>query len=103
MVTSRSLLVISGCILGLGQITTFSVGLSTCTYSSKLRVTLLVLNCRAEPLGVAVSSTGGSQSLGPPVGGMMLAHEVPIHTMQSIMQQSRSVAVIAFLIMYMSQ
>src|SRR3954469_11076997 len=103
MVTVRNLLVISGCTFGLGHTTTFSLGLSTCTYSSKLSVILLVLNCRAESLGVAVTSTGGNESLGPPVGGIILAHEEPIHIMQSSMLKNRSVAAIVFLFMYICQ
>jgi len=39
-------------------------------------VTLLVLKLSVESAGTALTKTGGNESLGPPVGGMMLAQEV---------------------------
>src|SRR6185503_16581694 len=41
--------------------------------SSKVKVIVLVLTPLLESGGVTFTSTGGSESLGPPVGGMMFA------------------------------
>src|SRR5579875_2677460 len=75
MVTVRNLLSITGGFSGVGQTIMLSCGLSMVTYSSKLSVILLLLKCVEESEGVAFTKTGGKESLGPPVGGMILAQE----------------------------
>ncbi len=58
---------------GVGATIRFSATLSNCTYSSKVREMLLSLNPLLESGGSAFTSMGGSESVGPPVGGIILA------------------------------
>ena len=50
-------------------------------YSSKIRVILLPVKFVANNLGDAVTRTGASESLGPPVGAPICAQPVPVMLM----------------------
>lgn len=56
-----------------GEMSTFSFAFSRVTYSLKVSVMRLDRVFVAESRGMAWIKIGGSVSLGPPVGGMMLA------------------------------
>ena len=56
-----------------GEISTFSFAFSRVTYSLKVSVMRLDKVFVAESRGIAWIKIGGRVSLGPPVGGMMLA------------------------------
>lgn len=56
-----------------GEISTFLVGLSSVTYSSKVICIVLPVKLTELLLGEVESTTGGVSSLGPPVGDTTLA------------------------------
>ena len=67
-----------------GEMSTFSFAFSRVTYSLKVSVMRLDRVFVAESRGIAWIKIGGSVSLGPPVGGMMLAQPTPPITSEPI-------------------
>jgi hypothetical protein len=63
-----------GMIFGTGD--TIRLFLIFSPYSSKFRIIFLGLTCSAFTVGSAFTRTGGSESLGPPVGGTIFAQPV---------------------------
>jgi hypothetical protein len=59
-----------------GEMIRFSFTLKSVTYSSKFKVIFLGEILVEESFGKANTNLGGKLSLGPPPGGMMLAHEL---------------------------
>ena len=79
---------ISGVSICGGDITTFSVGLSTCMYSSKLMLILRVLMPVLWSSGEQLVILGGVSSYHPPSGCPILAHDVIITATMSVIRAS---------------
>ncbi|GFI06417.1 hypothetical protein IMSAGC006_01160 [Muribaculaceae bacterium] len=62
-----------GCWIGVGDITTFSPGLSSWIFSSKYMLTRPLVTLRLSGAGVDDANFGGVSSRGPPSGRPMLA------------------------------
>ena len=61
------------------------------TYSSNVKVILFPVKLSAESFGFALSKRGGKESLGPPCGGMILAHpESPIKPIKEIIKTRKN-------------
>ena len=75
---------ISACSICGGDITTFSVGLSTCMYSSKYITTFFCFTFTPLSCGVVRVMVGGVSSYHPPSGCPMRAHDTAaMHTAAS--------------------
>jgi hypothetical protein len=74
IVTVLNLPSIAGILSGLGETIRSSFRLlSNCTYSLNVSTILFPLKFIVESFGTALTKTGGKESLGPPVGGIILA------------------------------
>ena len=69
----RNLNSTTGDVFKVGETIRFSWIFCTSTNSLKLKVILFSLKFREESLGVTCNNTGGNESLGPPVGGIIFA------------------------------
>src|SRR5450631_1177794 len=65
-----------GGILGTGLTVMLALTSFMSRYSSKFKMIFFDVKCSEFNGGLAVKSTGGTESLGPPVGGIILAQPV---------------------------
>ena len=83
-----------GGLIGNGENNTLSNGSCSSMYSLNDRVILLPLNWVVESFGTADIKTGGRESLGPPVGGIILAQpDRPTPTAQTAINNKQKMLV----------
>ncbi len=87
IVTVLNLFSINGVFSGFGEAINSSVSFwSNSTYSLNVSTIFCALKLIVESFGAALTSTGGNESLGPPVGGIMLAQPGPVIMLIKMMQ-----------------
>lgn len=98
-VTTRSLASTWGVFGIVGDTMRFSLMFCRVTYSSKFMVINLGAVFTAESLGTANSNRGGKLSLGPPLGGIILAQELIIELMDPEINKLNNIFFSAFIVL----